>query len=459
MSKAYILPALISGMLLAGTAVQAQPLTDRFDDLFQRAAITNPNIRQDLQQLNADIAQRITEMQAHNAAVQGVAKTTASRGTIPMVFHIVLDSAQMNQLGNAQEVERRIKSQLEVLNANMNAWNADSASIPAPFKPLFRSLNVQFALAHTDPNGKYTKGYEIVYTNKSGFDENNLTTGSKFACSDVKFATSGGADAWNTKKYYNVWVTNILPQGIGGIGTPPPYAAYGGTQLLPFNEQGTTISFAAFGKKETPDQFFPAQAAVAGRTLVHESGHFFNLFHPFGISTFNNSNCQDDDGVTDTPPEAAPSQGKPNFPLTDVCSPGSPGVMWMNHMDYTDDTYRTMFTNEQVNRMAVEFEPGGYRYELLQHPELLNAPTGISEAERNNPVQIWPNPAAGYCNISTGNAGGTLEVINAMGQTVNKVVVARGETVRIDMANYTTGTYIVRLATAEGAYTTRLVRL
>jgi hypothetical protein len=446
-----------AGVVVTGLTSQAQQVTDRFDMLLQKAAANNTNFEADLKSFNQSIAERIEAMQPAGSA----AKATASRGTIPVIFHIVLDTGKMNQLGNVQEIEQRIKSQLEVLNTDFNALNSDASAIPGAFKPLYASLNVNFALAHTDPSGKYTKGYEIVYTTKKGFDENNLTVGSQFACSDAKFNISGGVDAWDTKKYYNVWVINILPAGIGGIGTPPPYALYGGTQLLPFNEQGTVISFMTLGKKENPTQYFPLPPAIAGRTLVHETGHFMNLFHTFGMSTFNNSNCQDDDGVTDTPPQVAPSQGKPNFPLLDGCSPATPGVMWMNHMDYSDDVNRVMFTAEQSGRMAIEFEPGGYRYELLQHPELLNAPLGISDAEKNNPMHIWPNPVSNTCHIVLDNGynNGVLTLTNTMGQMLLKQTINGTDHVQVDMQKYPTGTYIVRYTSGANVYTEKIVKL
>ena len=61
--------------------------------------------------------------------------TVTSTFAIPVVFHIVLTQAQLDRIGGTLGVEQRIDSQLIVLNRDFNAQNADSANIPAPFKP------------------------------------------------------------------------------------------------------------------------------------------------------------------------------------------------------------------------------------------------------------------------------------------------------------------------------------
>lgn len=161
-------------LLLLGLAapcmVQAQTvthITDPFDDLFARAAAHNPNFRQDMEAHNRQLEQR-----AAKYITGGVAKPqmkTTANNTVAVVFHVVLDTAQMNQLGGQQEIIKRINSQMAVLNEDYNAVNADTGKIPNDFKPLKANMDIRFALAHTDPNGHYTPGYEFVTTTKTGF--------------------------------------------------------------------------------------------------------------------------------------------------------------------------------------------------------------------------------------------------------------------------------------------------
>jgi hypothetical protein len=440
----YKLGTLVAGLLLS-TGVFAQdfsnkPITDGFDAMMQRAAENNPNFKQELNALHADIRTKASSL-------QHVANKTTATQEVPIVFHVVLTSTQIAQIGGTAGIEKRIQSQLNALNDDFNATNADNTTIPPAFKTLYGNMNVKFSLCHKDPQGNYTPGYEIITTTKSGFDIKNGTTGSKYACSDAKFTSSGGADAWDTKKYVNVWVINITPAGVGGVGTPPPYAVYGGTTQFPWNEQGIAIAYFAFGKKENSTQYFPAASAKVGRTLVHEMGHFFNLFHPFGMSTMDNSSCSDDDGVNDTPLESGPVQSTcPNFPLLDNCSGTFPGVMFMNHMDYSADTCRTMFTLAQAGRANVELASGGFRETLLNNDDLINYwPASVNELAEKTKVSIYPNPAGNNCMIDYSNTPDKIVIINTLGQIVKTVNPdANSRNTVIDLSNVAAGNYIVK---------------
>jgi len=452
--------AALLGICTYGTAI-AQSTTqttiiDGWDLLMKNSEKVNPNFKQDLRTLNAQIQQKTAVMMQSNA----MQKTTAVK-EIPIVFHIVLNQSQINQLGGTSGIAERIQSQLDVLNKDFNAGNTDSGTIPAAFKPLYGNMGIKFSLAHKAPNGSYSPGYEIVTTTKSGFDIQSGTAGSTYYCSDAKFTSAGGADAWDTKKYINVWILSITPMGVGGVGTPPPYPAYGGTSMFPWNEQGIAISYMAFGKRTNGSQFFPLQAAIAGRTLVHEMGHFFNLFHPFGMSTMDNKTCTDDDGVNDTPLESGPTQSIcPSFPLLDTCSKTFPGVMFMNHMDYSADTCRTMFTKEQAARANVELAGGGYRDQLGNDPGLIYWwSSSVANIAINNEVSVYPNPATDACTINCNDAvAKRIDIINNLGQVVHTIVPAANETIiHADLSNLAKGVYVIKCSFANTTATTKLL--
>ncbi|KAJ1323295.1 Pregnancy-associated plasma protein-A [Microdochium nivale] len=84
-----------------------------------------------------------------------------------------------------------------------------------------------------------------------------------------------------------------------------------------------------------------------GRTAVHEVGHWFGLFHPFG------GQCDNEDSgdfVADTPRQQDPTRG--GCPETKDTCPGSPGLDNVhNYMDYSGDSCKIKFTPGQEVRM------------------------------------------------------------------------------------------------------------
>ena len=88
-------------------------------------------------------------------------------------------------------------------------------------------------------------------------------------------------------------------------------------------------------------------------TWTHEIGHALNLYHTFGISIgAGGGSCDEEpnpctygDQVPDTPPTST-NQG---------CTPNNcPDAMVENYMDYTYETCKTAFTQNQIERMRHE---------------------------------------------------------------------------------------------------------
>lgn len=232
---------------------------------------------------------------------------------IPVVVHVVYRTAAENIS------DRQVYSQLEVINQDFRLENKDTVLVPSVFKPLMADIELEFALARTDPNGQPTSGINRVQTSQNVFGLNDA----------VKYSSSGGVNAWPSDRYLNIWVCNLQAPFLG-------YSSFPGE--APQND-GVVIDYEVFGKIGNLNASFNQ-----GRTLTHELGHYFNLFHIWA----DEDNCLASDSVEDTPTQRSATFGCPQHPKTS-CSPQ--GDMFMNYMDYSDDECLNMFTQGQRARI------------------------------------------------------------------------------------------------------------
>src|SRR5262249_44200330 len=152
------------------------------------------------------------------------------------------------------------------------------------------------------------------------------------------------ADAWDVNSYINIWVVNMLhpnsPSELIGLTIPPGFtdSSVANPDPYPKNEMGLLINYDAFGRRTSAiDTFFPH--IDLGRTCTHEMGLYFGFFHPWGDDENDIGHCPwnggQDDGIADTPPECFANYGCPPFPKYDCCTTDSPGVLFMDYMDYS----------------------------------------------------------------------------------------------------------------------------
>ena len=238
---------------------------------------------------------------------------------IPVVFHVIYNSASDNI------PDSRIKKQIEVLNEDFRLRSKDTAKIPDIFKQYAADTKIEFRLANQDPFGNYTTGIERVKSNAEKWYAPVNT---------VKFAYNGGADAWDSKYYLNVWVCSFE---------------------LGNTEDGFTLAYSQFpGGNPAYDGIViqPFEVGVygdaKGRTLTHEIGHWLNLYHIWGDDQDLGDKCARGDNVEDTPNQETMNFGVPEFPHQ---SCDNVSDMFMNHMDYVDDEMKLMFTHGQAARM------------------------------------------------------------------------------------------------------------
>jgi len=146
-----------------------------------------------------------------------------------------------------------------------------------------------------------------------------------------------------------------------------------GLQGIPANSPATTdgvvVRYQSFGSADKGN--FPVMEAPfnKGRTLSHETGHWFGLRHIWGDGV-----CAED-FVNDTPPHRAPSSGCPNSLSCNNITP----AMVQNYMDYSNDACMNIFTLGQKDRMLAALELSPRRKSLIQanlcSPAVADVPT------------------------------------------------------------------------------------
>jgi hypothetical protein len=290
---------------------EPEPVADGFkhhcstDDLHEHQMSTNDDYRH-----------------AHEAMEEQVARFTANYDpktsaravvTIPVVFHVVYNTAEQN-VSNAA-----IAAQLKVLNDDYRKLNAGGQT----------DVEVQFVMAKRTPSGAATTGIERRFSTYS------FSTGTSTI--DVKFLSKGGLNAWDATKYLNFWVCN-LSGGLLGYATFPTSLA---TQ--PQSDGVVCLYSSLPGGSAAPYNL--------GRTATHEVGHWLGLYHTFQGGCAANATTGGD-LVADTPAEKSAAFGCPTGRNT--CT--SAGVDPINnYMDYTDDSCMNSFTAGQKGRIHAFF--------------------------------------------------------------------------------------------------------
>lgn len=290
----------------------------RLDQRLQRNPALRARFQQQQESFNRLMMQRSlsTNKEARAQAIT----------TIPVVFHILTPNS-------SAVTDAQIQAQLDTLNKDFFGTNGDSVTIPAHFKSLFGKSSIQFCLAQRTPDGETTTGI-IRKTSSASFSVND----------EMKHASTGGSDAWNTNAYLNIWICT-LSGGILGYATFPDDGSP--------SEQGVVVDYRSLpGGSLTQYN--------GGKTLTHETGHYLNLYHIWGDD---NGTCTGTDFISDTPNQGDASNGCSSGIKTDNCTTTGNGVMYQNYMDYSYDQCLVMFTSQQVQRMEAALTQ--YRSSLL----------------------------------------------------------------------------------------------
>lgn len=238
---------------------------------------------------------------------------------IPVVVNVLYKTAAEN-ISQAQ-----IQSQIDVLNEDFKSVNADISKVPGLFTSVkANDTKIRFVL-----DAVVRKS-----TTKKSWGTNDA----------MKKSTQGGINPTSPTTKLNLWACTL---GGGILG----YAQFPGGNSA---TDGVVILNSAFGSRAKYPGGYYVSTYDLGRTATHEIGHWFNLRHIWGDATCGN------DQVGDTPLHTGANYGCPAAGIKSTCT-GTPVMMTMNYMDYTDDACMYMFTAGQKTRMQATFAAGGPR--------------------------------------------------------------------------------------------------
>ena len=253
--------------------------------------------------------------------LNGPKTKSQSKIKIPVVFHGIWND------NNENIPDSVIHQQLERLNESFNARNADTTLLTDTLKRWVGNFNIEFELAYLDPFGIPTSGITRTKTMVGEFS---------YFGNGVKFDKTHGKDPWPTDRYLNIWVCDLYGGLLG-------YAQFPGG---PPEVDGIVIDWQVTGNQIYDWSYSNMEPYIGGRVLVHEVGHWLNLYHPWG----NVGTCGDDfipeTGIQMGP--VYPSLGCPDT-LISTC-PSEERVFVKHYMEYCGEKCMVTFTKNQVAR-------------------------------------------------------------------------------------------------------------
>ena len=251
--------------------------------------------------------------------------------TIPVVVHVIHNGEAYGTGTNI--TNEQIFSAIQALNEDfrrMAGTNGFGNGV---------DVGIEFCLAARNPSGQPTNG--IVRVNGSSVT-NYSSMGIEASAGTGAIEESVKAlSTWPRDSYMNIWVVNEIENNDGGSGIQ-------GYAYFPVNSpiDGIVALYNAFG---TVGNLKPY--TNMNRTLTHEVGHYFGLYHTFNSTTScsGETNCATQgDRVCDTPP---------TIQAGSCSTPACGGTQQVeNYMDYTSQTCQDMYTDGQKLRMRTTLE-------------------------------------------------------------------------------------------------------
>lgn len=335
---------------------------------------------------------------------------------IPIVFHIVSRITEENEKLD----DSIIYQQLEILNESFNLENLDTSILTDTLKNWVGNMNISFILANRDPLGYPTKGITRTSTIIPSFSYYN---------NKVKNSKLGGMDPWDTKKYLNIWICNLNGDLLGYSQFP------GGPDSL----DGVVVDYMVVGNQDYGwNNKYPHWNG--GRILVHEVGHWLNLYHPWGI----NGGCSSD-SIPETGKQIGPIfhySGCPDTMMTQ-CGDSEDNIyvraFVKHYMDYSGNDCGVTFTINQVKRGRASLFT--YRKEILER----NTNSPLPETFEGININSNHNKDGVYIELPEYEGRLDIVIYDLLGRILNIETLNGQRFKQVNLNRFDDGVYIINL--------------
>jgi hypothetical protein len=307
---------LLSALLLSVGILHAQTPTCGADALNQQLAATDPAFAARMQ---ASVQNWLSYKQ-HQSVQRTILNGLDTVYEIPVVIHVMKPVASAAIGTNYNPSTAQLTAMIDYVNQTYAAtWPGyPGAGSGGTYFP------VRFVLAKRDTACNPTDGIlRVDASGVPGYATNGINRNNTTGAADqaVKAVSN-----WPVADYYNIWIVNKI-DGVDGY-------------------PGTTGTFTAGYAYFPNGQFYDgtvmlaSQARQGSKTLPHELGHAFSLYHTFqgdngGASCPSNANClTDGDEVCDTDPHIRSNQNCPSG--INPCTGTGYNNVVRNFMDYSN---------------------------------------------------------------------------------------------------------------------------
>ncbi|MDV6167873.1 M43 family zinc metalloprotease [Flavobacterium sp. DG1-102-2] len=346
--------------------------------------------------------------------------------TLPVVVHVIHNGDELGTNENLSD--ERVLSQIQVLNEDFGriqetpGYNEETPGV---------DTQIQFCLAQRDPDGNPTTGIEHIQMTRTSWNATAIET-------QLKPQT-----IWDPEKYINIWVCNFGGDlvGVGGYAFFPEASGLEGLDEAESTASGDglTMYYKCFGSSAyAPEGEYISQIDM-GRATTHEMGHFFGLRHIWG----DGEDCSATDYCDDTPAALAMNT---TCGYVDSCTLDDKPDMVENYMDYTPDACKSVFTENQNERMWATLNNALRRGTLITS-DGCSAPTAGTNDNLLQGLNIYPNPVQDVLYIQSDITGvdGSYEIYTVTGQAIAAKNIRFEDGLNIDTWALSQGIYFVKL--------------